>query len=62
MFTGCVWFIPSAIYLFYDAKTGNLYYDTDGTGEELAVKIALLGKNLAIHLILMATRSPLTYT
>ena len=35
-------------YLFYDAKTGNLYYDTDGTGEELAVKIALLGKNLAI--------------
>ena len=35
-------------YLFYDAKTGNLYYDADGNGAELAVKIALLGKNLAL--------------
>jgi hypothetical protein len=34
--------------IVYDRKTGALYYDQDGTGSKAQVKIATLGKNLAL--------------
>ena len=32
--------------VFYDRKSGALYYDKDGTGGHAAIQIAVLSKNL----------------
>jgi Ca2+-binding RTX toxin-like protein len=40
--------VDSNDYLIYDASTGALFYDLDGSGSAAAVQIALLGSNLSL--------------
>ncbi|GAB6142417.1 hypothetical protein JCM14076_31460 [Methylosoma difficile] len=35
-------------YLIYNSSTGGLFYDADGNGAGAAVRIAIMGVNLAL--------------